>query len=123
MPDLNWQSLNLMQQFDVLRGAPFAHLAFLSEGKPALVPMHYQLEVDRSQVILHLICLTTGRTYAALRDGGPVCLEFDLPGCAWLDTVLVSGHASVGLRDEPRRAAELRIKAARITGRRYFTPQ
>lgn len=123
MPDLNWQSLNLMQQFDVLRGAPFAHLAFLSEGKPALVPMYYQLEVDRSQVILHLTCLTTGRTYAALQGGGPVCLEFDLPGCAWLDTVLVSGHASVGLRDEPRHAAELRIKAARITGRRYFTPQ
>ncbi len=123
MPDLNWQSLNLMQQFDVLRGAPFTHLAFLSEGKPVLVPMHFQLEVDRSQVILHLTCLTTGRTYAALRDGGPVCLEFDLPGCAWLDTVLVSGQASIGLRDEPRRAAELRVKAARITGRRYFTPQ
>lgn len=121
MPDLSYMELNLMQILDVLRAARLARLAVSERDQPYVVPLHYQLEVTRGQVIIHLTVPEGGRKADTLRRNALVCLEFELPGCAWVDTVVLEGRAAVGLR-EAGRAADIRVAAAAITGRRYFVP-
>ena len=54
MPELKYMELNLMQILDVLRAARLTRLAVSDQDQPYVVPMHYQLEVTRGQVIIHL---------------------------------------------------------------------
>ena len=121
MPDLSYMELNLMQMLDVLRAASLTRLAVSERDQPYVVPLHYQLEVTRGQVIIHLTMPEGGRKAETLRRNALVCLEFELPGCAWVDTVILEGRAAVGLR-ESGRAADIRVAAAAMTGRRYFVP-
>ena len=121
MPDLSYMELNLMQILDVLRAASLTRLAVSERDQPYVVPLHYQLEVTRGQVIIHLTMPEGGRKAETLRRNALVCLEFELPGCAWVDTVIMEGRAAVGLR-EAGRAADIRVAAAAMTGRRYFVP-
>ena len=121
MPMLRYQELNLLQMLDVLRSASLAHLALSDGAQPYVVPMHYQLEVTRGQVIIHLTTPEGGRKADTLHHNALVCLEFELPGCAWVDTAVVEGRAAVGLR-EAGRAVDILVPAAAMTGRRYFLP-
>ena len=121
MPDLSYMELNLMQILDVLRAARLARLAVSERDQPYVVPLHYQLEVTRGQVIIHLTVPEGGRKADTLRRNALVCLEFELPGCAWVDTAVVEGRAAVGLR-EAGRAVDILVPAAAMTGRRYFLP-
>lgn len=119
MPDLHYMELNLLQILDVLRAARVVHLAVSEDGQPYAVPMFYQLEVVRGSVVIHLTAPDEGRKLAALRRNALVCLTFELPGCAWLDTVIVEGRAAVGLREEGR-AVDVCVLAGDMSGRRYF---
>ena len=116
-----WQTLNLLQIFDVLRQASLCRLAVAgADGQPWCVPVRFQLEVRGSQTIIHLTTPEQGRKLTAAEENDHVCLEFELPGCAWLDTVILTGRVSVGIRI-PGQAVEWRITAQELTGRRYFT--
>lgn len=114
--------LNLMQIFDVLRTAPFARLAVNDDAQPFVTPVYFQLEAAGSEVFFHLSACAQGRKARALRLHPAACLEFELAGCAWLDTVLASGPVTLA----PAPAGEglfLRLQALELTGRRYFLPQ
>ncbi|MGN1021371.1 MAG: pyridoxamine 5'-phosphate oxidase family protein [Aristaeellaceae bacterium] len=113
--------LNLMQILDVLRAGGLARLAVSDRDQPYVVPLRYQLEVAGGQVIIHLTTPERGRKADILRRNALVCLEFELPGCAWLDVVVLEGRASVGLRGAGG-AADIRVPASALTGRRYFVP-
>lgn len=116
-----WQELNLLQIFDVLRQAPLCRLAVVdADGQPWCVPVRFQLEVRGDQTIIHLTTPDGGRKLEAVEHNDRVCLEFELPGCAWLDTVILTGRASVGMY-LPEQAVEWRVTAAALTGRRYYT--
>ena len=119
MPMLRYQELNLLQMLDVLRGASLAHLALSDGGRPYVVPMAYQLEARGSEVMLHLVSPEAGRKIATLRRNDRVCLEIDLPACAWMDTVLAEGRATAGMA-EPGRAVEVVVSVMHMSGRRYF---
>ena len=121
MPELKYMELNLMQILDVLRAARLTRLAVSDRDQPYVVPMHYQLEVTRGQVIIHLTTPEGGRKADTLHHNALVCLEFELPGCAWVDTAVVEGRAAVGQR-EAGRAGDILVPAAAMTGRRYFLP-
>ena len=121
MPELKYMELNLMQILDVLRAARLTRLAVSDHDQPYVAPMHYQLEVTQGQMIIHLTVPEGGRKAETLRRNALVCLEFELPGCAWVDTVIMEGRAAVGLR-EAGRAVDILVPAAAMTGRRYFVP-
>lgn len=122
MAELHYQELNLLQIFDVLRHARIARLAVSRANQPYVVPMRFQLEVRGKETILHLISRDGGRKMDTLRVNDRVCLEIELPGCAWVDTVVIQGRATVGIH-EPGKAVELCVAARHMTGRRYFQPE
>ena len=119
MPMLRYQELNLLQMLDVLRSASLAHLALSDGAQPYVVPRAYQLEARGSEVLLHLVSPEAGRKIATLRRNDRVCLEIDLPACAWMDTVLAEGRATAGMA-EPGRAVEVVVSVMHMSGRRYF---
>lgn len=122
LQSLHFMHLNLMQIFDVLRAAPFARLAVNDDAQPFVTPVSFQLEVAGSEVFFHLSTSAHGRKARALQRHPTACLEFELPGCAWLDTVLASGPVTL----TPTPAGEglfLRLQALELTGRRYFLAQ
>lgn len=120
MADLRYMELNLMQIFDVLRAAGVARLAVCSGGQPYVVPVTYQLEADGSAAVLHLASPGSGRKLDMLRRNKNVCLEAELPSCAWLDTVLLEGEAAIGAAAEC--GVFITVKAETLSGRRYFLP-
>lgn len=122
MAELHYQELNLLQIFDVLRHARIVRLAVSRANQPYIVPMRFQLEVRGKETILHLTSRDGGQKLDALRVNDRVCLEIELPGCAWLDTVVIQGRATVGIH-EPGKAVELCVAARHMTGRRYFQPE
>lgn len=122
MSALRYQELNLLQIFDVLRQVRTARLAVSYEGQPYVVPMHFQFELSGSDTVLHLVSLDQGHKLNALRLNDRVCLELEQPGCAWIDTVIILGRATVGMH-EPGRAIELCVTACHMTGRRFFQPE
>ncbi|MGN0779199.1 MAG: pyridoxamine 5'-phosphate oxidase family protein [Aristaeellaceae bacterium] len=119
MPELRYQELNLMQMLDVLRAARLTRLAVADGPQPYVVPLCYQLEVTRGQIVIHLSMPEQGRKVDILHRNALVCLEFELPACAWVDVVVLEGRAAVGMR-EPGRGMDVCIQAVSMTGRRYF---
>lgn len=120
MADLHYLELNLMQIYDVLRNAERLHLAVCGDAQPYVIPMRYQLEVAQDTPILHLVCPAVGRKVDALRRNALCCAEIDLPGCAWLDTVLIEGRVRIGV--EEGMSLHLLLRADRLSGRRYYLP-
>lgn len=116
-----WQSLNLLQVFDVLREAPLCRLAVAdAQGQPWCVPMRFQLEVCGERTVIHLVSPDEGRKLAAVEANNQVCLEFEREGCAWTDTVILTGRAAVGAY-VPGKAVEWRVEAVGLSGRRYYS--
>ncbi len=121
MPDLHYMELNLMQIFDVLRKAEWTRLAVTLEDQPYLLPLHYQLEVSQGETLIHIVIPDHGRLADILRVSGLVCLEMELAGCAWLDTVLLEGLARVHPHEELE-VLGISILVTEMTGRRFFQP-
>lgn len=120
MAALRYMTLNLMQIYDVLRSAQVLCLAVCGDEQPYAVPMYYQLEVVRSRVVLHLAAPDTGRKMDALRRNRYACALILLPGCGWMDTVLVEGQIRLGMAED--NGTELLLHADELSGRRYFLP-
>lgn len=119
MAELTFQELNLMQMLDVLRPGGIARLALARDGQPYVIPMAFQLEMQGVRPILHLASPAQGRKVDILRSNDRVCLESELPSCAWIDTVLVEGRATV---DAIQGGLEIRVQPHSMTGRRIFHP-
>lgn len=120
MLEVAYQELNLIQMLDILRDGGVARMALCQDGQPYVVPMAFQLEVAGAQPILHLASPDTGRKMTILRGNDRVCLEVERPACAWMDTVLIEGRASVGMAVQG--GVLLRVTPQRMTGRRFFLP-
>ena len=122
MPKWRWQELNILQMYDILRGAEVCRLAVEEDGQPWCVPMHFQFEISRGITYIHLTMPDHGRKLDAMAMNDRVCLEFELPGCAWLDVLVVEGRATVGIC-VPGGLTHLRIRVQEMSGRRFFTPE
>jgi uncharacterized protein len=59
---------------DILRAGRVAHVAFVVEGQPCVVPMTY----DYDDGVLYVHGAPAGRTASALRACAPVCVEVTL---------------------------------------------
>ena len=117
MAELTFQELNLMQMLDVLRPGGIARLALARNDQPYVIPMAFQLEMQGVRPILHLASPAQGRKVDILRSNDRVCLEIELPSCAWIDTVLVEGRATV---DAIQGGVEICVQPHSMTGRRFF---
>lgn len=113
-----YQELNLIQVLDVLREGGVARMALCRDGVPYVVPVAFQLEAAGAQPIVHLASPPAGRKMDILRQNDRVCLEVERTACAWIDTVIVEGRASVGMAVEG--GVLLRVMPESITGRRFF---
>ena len=122
MPKRHWQALNLLQMYDILRGADWCRLAVEEDGQPWCVPMHYQFEIARGVTYIHLTMPDHGRKLDAMARNDRVCLEFELPGCAWLDVLVITGRATVGVY-VPGELMHLRVRVLEMSGRRFFMPE
>lgn len=118
MTEIHYQELNLMQILDILREGGIARLALSMDGQPYVVPMAFQLEVQRVQPILHLASPSAGRKMDILRQNDQVCLEVERPGVAWFDVVLAEGRATLGAAQEE--GAHIRVYPHMLSGRRFF---
>ena len=119
MPKRHWQELNLLQMYDILRGADYCRLAVEEDGQPWCVPMDFQFEITRGETFIHLTMPDHGRKLDAMARNDRVCLEFEMPGCAWLDVLVITGRATVGVY-VPGRLTHLRIRALEMSARRFF---
>lgn len=118
MAELHYQELNLMQILDVLREGGVARLGLSGDGQPYVIPMAFQLEVNKAQPILHLASPAAGRKLSILRGNDRVCLEVERPGCAWFDVVLAEGHATLSAAQES--GVAIRVYPHTLSGRRFF---
>lgn len=121
MPQLHYQELNLMQALDVLRQGTVLHLALTDGAMPYVIPLHYQLEVQGMQIILHMVLPPRGRAMDMLRRNVLACAEVDLPACAFVDTVLANGTVQWGAASTAE-ALDVCLLAEEISARRYFHP-
>ena len=119
MPKRRWQELNLLQMYDILRGTDRCRLAVEEDGQPWCVPMNFQFEIARGVTYIHLTMPDHGRKLDAMAMNDRVCLEFELPGCAWLDVLIITGRATVGVHI-PGELMHLRIRVLEMSGRRFF---
>ena len=119
MPKWHWRELNLLQMYDILRAADWCRLAVEEDGQPWCVPMHFQFEIARGMTFIHLTMPDHGRKLDAMTLNDRVCLEFELPGCAWLDVLVVTGRATVGLY-VPGELIHLRVRVLEMSARRFF---
>ena len=62
------------QAEEILRAGRVAHVAFVVDGQPCVVPMTYHYEDG----VLYVHGAPAGRAPAALRGGAPVCVEVTL---------------------------------------------
>ena len=120
MPKRHWQELNLLQMYDILRGADRCRLAVEEDGQPWCVPMDFQFEITRGATFIHLTMPDHGRKLDAMAMNDRVCLEFEMPGCAWLDVLIVTGRATVGVYI-PGELMHLRVRVKEMSARRFFS--
>ena len=122
MPKRHWQELNLLQMYDILRGADRCRLAVEEDGQPWCVPMDFQFEITRGVTFIHLTMPDHGRKLDAMAMNDRVCLEFEMPGCAWLDVLIVTGRATVGVYI-PGELMHLRVRVKEMSARRFFSEE
>lgn len=121
MPQWHWQELNLLQMYDILRGTDRCRLAVEENGQPWCVPIHFQFEIIGDNTYIHLTMPDHGRKLDAMSFNEHVCLEFEREGCAWVDVLIITGRATVGLF-VPGEAIHFRVKAEAMSARRFFLP-
>ena len=113
---LAYQTLNLMQMLDVMRGADTAVAAVCGDGPWAAV-MHVQLEVDGAQPVIHLSCGESGRRMDCLRSDARMLLLYRRETCTGTDTVIAEGEAEIIPAEG---GVRLQLPVKRLSGRRYF---
>jgi nitroimidazol reductase NimA-like FMN-containing flavoprotein (pyridoxamine 5'-phosphate oxidase superfamily) len=95
--------LNVNQIEDVLRSEVIARLAFISEGRPYIVPVTYVY--DGESVYIHS---AEGMKIRAMRDNPQVCIEVEqIESMANWRTVVAQGVAEPLWHDAGERAMDL----------------
>lgn len=121
MPSLTFQPLNMMECLDVLRATAVTRAAFCDGEHPYVVPLAFQLDCEGMTPVIHLCMPDSGRKVDCLRRCDRVCLEFESPGCAWVDVVLLEGMAALDAWEKDAGIA-LHVRAEEMSGRRFFLP-
>lgn len=122
MPQLVCQILTPVECLDVLRAARVVRAAFTDAERPYLVPMAFQLEFEGTTPLIYLCMPDRGRKVNCLCRCDRVCLEFEQPGCAWVDVVLAEGPAILDAWEKGTGLA-LHVKGESLSGRRFFLPE
>ncbi|MBQ8554601.1 MAG: hypothetical protein IJ438_01890 [Clostridia bacterium] len=122
MPMLTYQELTYPSCLDVLRATSVTRAAFCGEDGPYLVPMAFQLGSDGVKPMIYLCMPDKGHKVDCLGTDDRLCLEFEAPGCAWVDVVLLRGRAAIDAWEKDAGIA-LHVKAEELSGRRFFLPE
>ena len=122
MSQLVYQPLSAVECMDVLRGARVTRAALTDGERPYLVPMAFQLACEGATPLIYLCMPDTGRKIDCLCRCDRVCLEFEQPGCAWVDVVLLEGQAFLDAWEKGTGLA-LHVKGETVSGRRFFLPE
>lgn len=122
MPHLTWQELGAVQCMDVLRQSSVTRAAFFDGESPYVIPLAFRLDADGAAPLIRLCMPDHGRKVQALCVCDRVCLEFELPGCAWVDVALLEGTAALDAWEKDEGIA-LHVRADKLSGRRFFLPQ
>lgn len=121
MPMLTYQELTPAACVDVLRQTAVTRVAFTDGVSPYLVPMAFRLDAEGLTPLIRLSMPDTGRKIDCLCRCDRVCLEFEQPGCAWVDVVLAEGAAALDAWEKGTGVA-LHVRAETLSGRRFFLP-
>ena len=119
MPQLIYQPLPPAVCLDVLRAARVVRAAFTDGERPYLVPMAFELAFEGLTPLVYLCMPETGRKVDCLCRCDRVCLEFEQPGCAWVDVVLAEGTALLDAWEKGAGLA-LHVRTESLSGRRFF---
>lgn len=122
MPQLVYQPLNRAECLSVLRQAHVTRAAFTDGEKPYIVPMCFLLEAEGDTPLIYLCMPENGRKVACLCRCDRVCLEFESPGVAFVDVVLLEGCALLDAWEKGNGLA-LHVRGEELSGRRFFMPE
>lgn len=121
MPRLTFTPLNVVDCLDVLRAAHVTRAAFTDGERPYLVPMAFELAFEGTVPLVCLCMPDAGRKVDCLCRCDRVCLEFESPGCAWVDVVLLEGQATLDAWEKGA-GLTLHVRGETMSGRRFFLP-
>ncbi|MBQ7850812.1 MAG: pyridoxamine 5'-phosphate oxidase family protein [Clostridia bacterium] len=116
------RELSFLECLEVLRSTSLTRAAFTDGDAPYVVPMGFVLDAHGLMPVIRLCMASGGRKAACLAKRTRVCLEFESPGCAWADVVLLEGEAVTDLWDEEC-GGVLHVTAEALSGRRFFLPE
>lgn len=122
MPKLVCQLLNMAECLDVLRQVAVTRAAFCDGERPYVVPMAFRLDAEGMTPVIRLCMPDSGRKVDCLCRVDRVCLEFERPGCAWVDVVLLEGRAEPDAWEQDEGLA-VHVRAEEMSGRRFFLPE
>lgn len=118
---LTCRELSYLECLEVLRSTSLTRAAFTDGDAPYVVPMGFLLDAEGATPVIRLAMPPTGRKAACLAEHPRLCLEFEAPGCAWADVVLLEGEAVPDRWDEAG-GIVLHVPAQALSGRRFFLP-
>lgn len=121
MPMLTYQELPPAACLEVLRAVHVTRAAFCDGERPYLVPMAFELDAEGLVPLVRLCMPDQGRKADCLMQCSQVCLEFEEPGCSWVDVVLLEGTAELDVWEKGQGLA-LHVRAESLSGRRFFLP-
>ena len=122
MAELHYEHLTRGQCLQVLQAAHVTRAGFQDARGPYVTPMAFCLSQGEEGPLVYLWLQEGGRKAGCLRFSEQICLEFEEPGCGYVDVVLAEGQA----RPEAwERGAGLvvSLRPESLTGRRFFLPQ
>lgn len=122
MAELVYQPLTQMECIGVLRAVHVTRAAVADGERPYVVPMAFQLAFDGTAPLIYLCLPDHGRKADCLCRCDRICLEFEQPGCAWVDVVLAEGQAVPDAWEKGAGLA-LHLRAETLSGRRFYLPE
>ncbi len=102
----------------VLATTCLTYLAMLLDGRPILLPLWYEFDIEAEIPAISLHIRSGGRLSQAMRQMPQVCMAFSLLQEGALDSVLAWGQAEV--TGEQEDMLLLRVPMGEMTGRRFL---
>lgn len=115
---LTWMGLGYLQALDVMRAAVSLTVAVSGEDGPYLAEMHFQLEMDGVQPVLHLSTRKEGRLARCLREKSRMSALIRSEHCTGVDTVLAEGSVTL---TESEGGLRLMLRVEALSARRWFS--
>ncbi len=102
----------------VLAATRLTYLAMLLDGRPILLPLWYEFDIEAEIPAICLHIRSGGRLSQTMRQMPQVCMAFSLLQDGALDSVLAWGQAEV--TEEQEDMLLLRVPMGEMTGRRFL---